>query len=129
MQQDTFSDAMSSINNAVDAGNKYATISPTSNLVKNLLLKLQELEYIGVFEYVEDGQGGKFRVEVKNHINECQSVKPRFSVQNEEYSKWAKRYLPAQGFGELLVTTSHGLMTHYEAREEGIGGKLLGYVY
>ncbi|QKQ98847.1 30S ribosomal protein S8 [Candidatus Nanohaloarchaea archaeon] len=129
MQQDTFSDAMSSINNAVDAGNEYATISPTSSLVKNLLLKLQELEYIGVFEYVEDGQGGKFRVEVKNQVNECQSVKPRFSVQNEEYEKWAKRYLPAQGFGELLVTTSHGLMTHYEAREEGIGGKLLGYVY
>lgn len=129
MQQDTFSDAMSSINNAVRAENEYATVEPTSNLVKNLLLKLQDLGYIGVFEYVEDGRGGKFKVEVKTSINQCESIKPRFSVQNEEYEKWAKRYLPAQGFGELLVTTSHGIMTHYEAREEGIGGKLLGYVY
>lgn len=129
MQQDTFSDAMSSINNAVRAENEYATVEPTSNLVKNLLLKLQDLGYIGVFEHVEDGRGGKFKVEVKTSINQCESIKPRFSVQNEEYEKWAKRYLPAQGFGELLVTTSHGIMTHYEAHEEGIGGKLLGYIY
>ena len=128
MQHDTLSDALSAINNAARDNNDYATVSPTSNLIQNVLLKLQEEGYIGVFELVEDGKGGKFKVEVTG-INQCEPVKPNFSVQKDEFEKWAKRYLPAQGFGDLIVTTSHGVMTHEEAREENLGGKLLGYVY
>lgn len=129
MQQDTLSDALSSINNAARTGNKYATVAPTSNIIKNILRKLQDEGYIGVFELVEDGKGGKFKVEVKPEINECKPVKPNFYVGNDEYTRWAKRYLPARNFGKLLVTTSEGVMTHEEARAKGVGGKLLGYVY
>ena len=128
MTQDTLSDALSSINNAVRSDNNHAVISPTSNLVKNVLVQLQQDGYIGVFELVEDGKGGKFKVEVTN-INKCQPVKPNFSVQKDEFEDWAQRYLPARNFGDLLVTTSHGIMTHEKAREQGVGGKLLGYVY
>ena len=129
MKHDTLSDALSAINNAARDDKEYATVSPTSNLLKNVLVELQQKGYIGVFELVEDGQGGKFKIEVTDEINECRPVKPNFSVQNDEFDKWAKRYLPAQGFGDLIVTTSHGVMTHEEAREENLGGKLLGYVY
>ncbi|WP_414837835.1 30S ribosomal protein S8 [Candidatus Nanosalina sp. VS9-1] len=129
MTQDTLSDALSSINNAVRSDNDYAVISPTSDLVKNVLVQLQQEGYIGVFELVEDGKGGKFKVEVTGKINECQSIKPRFSMSNDEYQKWAQRYLPARGFGKLIVTTPQGVMTHEQAREQQIGGKLLGYVY
>ncbi|MFB6099913.1 MAG: 30S ribosomal protein S8 [Candidatus Nanohalobium sp.] len=129
MKHDTLSDALSAINNAARNDKDYATVEPTSNLLKNVLVELQQNGYIGVFELVEDGQGGKFKIEVTDTINECRPVKPNFSVQNDEFDKWAKRYLPAQGFGDLIVTTSHGVMTHEEAREENLGGKLLGYVY
>ncbi len=129
MQHDTLSDALSSINNAARTGNQYAMISPTSNLIKNVLRKLQEQDYIGVFELIEDGKGGQFRVEVQPEINECKPVKPNFYVGNDEYTKWAKRYLPARNFGKLIVTTPEGVMTHEEARERGVGGQLLGYVY
>ncbi len=129
MKHDTLSDALSAINNAARDDKEYATVSPTSNLLKNVLVELQQKGYIGVFELVEDGQGGKFKIEVTEAINECRPVKPNFSVQNDEFDKWAKRYLPAQGFGDLIVTTSHGVMSHEEAREENLGGKLLGYVY
>jgi small subunit ribosomal protein S8 len=129
MTQDTLSDALSSINNAVRAGRDHAYISPTSDLVKNVLIELQRQGYIGVFELIEDGKGGKFKVEVTERINECQSIKPRFSMGNNEYAKYARRYLPARGFGKLILTTPQGVMTHDEAREEQIGGKLLGYVY
>lgn len=128
MQQDTLSDALSAINNAARNDKEYALISPTSNLIKNILIELQQEGYIGVFELVEDGKGGKFKVEVTS-INECRPVKPNFSVQNDEYEKWSRRYLPARDFGDLLVTTSHGVMTHEKAKEKGVGGKLLGYVY
>ncbi|MFB6158221.1 MAG: 30S ribosomal protein S8 [Candidatus Nanohalobium sp.] len=129
MKHDTLSDALSAINNAARNNKDYAVVSPTSSLLKNVLIELQQNGYIGVFELVEDGKGGKFKIEVTDDINECRPVKPNFSVQNDEFDKWAKRYLPAQGFGDLLVTTSHGVMTHEEAREENLGGKLLGYVY
>ncbi len=129
MQQDTLSNALSSINNAARIGKKQAVVAPASNLVKNVLLKLQEEGYIGIFELVEDGQGGKFKVEVKPEINQCQSVKPQFFVKSTEYTKWAKRYLPARNFGHLLVTTPKGVLTHEEANDENVGGKLLGYVY
>jgi small subunit ribosomal protein S8 len=128
MQQDTLSDALSAINNAARDDKDHAVISPTSNVIKNILIELQKQGYIGVFELVEDGKGGKFKVEVTD-INKCEPVKPNFSVQKDEFEKWAKRYLPARDFGDLLVTTSHGIMTHEKAREKDIGGKLLGYVY
>ncbi|MFW5917495.1 MAG: 30S ribosomal protein S8, partial [Halorubrum sp.] len=32
-------------------------------------------------------------------------------------------------YGTLIVTTSHGVMSHYEAREAGIGGQVIAYVY
>jgi len=129
MSQDTLSDALAAINNAARSGNDHAIVSPTSNLVKNVLIELQRQGYIGVFELIEDGKGGKFKVEVKGTINECQSIKPRFAMSNNEYAKWARRYLPAQGFGKLIVTTPQGVMTHDQAREEQIGGRLLGYIY
>ena len=129
MQHDTLSDALSAINNAARNDKEYATVAPTSKLLKNVLIELQQNGYIGVFELVEDGQGGKFKIQVTEEINECSPVKPNFSVQNDEFDKWAKRYLPAQGFGDLIVTTSHGVMTHEEAREQNLGGKLLGYIY
>ena len=128
MQQDTLSNALSAINNASRNDKRFAEISPTSNVIKNVLIELQQKGYIGVFELVEDGKGGKFKVEV-SEINECQPVKPNFSVKKDEFEKWERRYLPARNFGDLLVTTSHGIMTHEEAREQEVGGKLLGYVY
>jgi small subunit ribosomal protein S8 len=33
------------------------------------------------------------------------------------------------GFGTALVSTSKGLMTDKKAREEGIGGELLCYIW
>lgn len=128
MQHDTLSDAISAINNAAEIGNDHAKVSPATNLIKNMLIELQQEEYIGVFELIEDGKGGKFKVEVED-INQFEPVKPNFFVGADEYTKWEKRFLPAQNFGHLIVTTPKGVMTHREAKEKHVGGKLLGYVY
>jgi small subunit ribosomal protein S8 len=42
---------------------------------------------------------------------------------------WEHRYLPAVGVGILVVSTPQGVMSHSEAQEKGIGGRLIGYVY
>ncbi|MDY6769178.1 MAG: 30S ribosomal protein S8 [Candidatus Nanohaloarchaea archaeon] len=129
MQQDILADALSTVKNARRTGENEAVISPTSGLVKDVLKVLQENGYIGVFEEIEDGKGGEFRVEVNNRLNDCNAVKPRFYVGKDEYRDYEKRFLPAQGFGELIVTTPNGVMNHEQAREEGEGGALLAYVY
>jgi small subunit ribosomal protein S8 len=129
MKQDGFSDAIASINNAARVGNSTATIEPATNLVQNTLMKLQQKGYIGVFELIEDGKGGKFKVEVTSQINKTEPVKPNFFVGVDDYTKWEKRYLPARNFGHLIVTTPKGVLTHEEAKEENVGGKLLAYIY
>lgn len=129
MKQDPLSDALSAINNAVQQDREYAKIEPATETIKQVLIQLQRLDYIGVFELIEDGQGDKFRVEVTNNLNQCRPIKPNFPTQVDEYDKWAKRYLPARNFGHLIVTTPKGIKTHEQALEENHGGKLLGYVY
>lgn len=128
MKHDTLSDALSAIQNGDRVGGKEA-VSAASKLVKDVLHVLQRNKYIGNFELVDDGRGGRFRIGLLGTINRCGPVRPRFSVAKDEWERWEKRYLPAAGFGFLIVSTSKGVMTHEEAKRAQIGGKLLAYVY
>jgi small subunit ribosomal protein S8 len=126
---DTLSDALSGIDNAERVGHLRHTVSPASNLVRSVLEVFESRGYIDGFEYVEDGKAGEFEVELRGAINACGSIKPRYSVTGDGFEDWEKRFLPAQNYGALVVTTSRGVMSHVEAREEGVGGQLVAYVY
>ena len=128
MRHDLISDVLSSIKNG-DKNGKKEIITPSSKLVKNVLLILQKNGYIGDFEYIDDKKGGKFRIQLLGKINDCNSIRPRFSVRNEEYEKYEKRFLPASGMGLIIISTSKGLLTHDKAKEKSLGGILIGYVY
>jgi len=126
---DPLSNALSGLDNAGSVGHLTHTVSPASNEIGSVLEVLYDRGYIDGFEYIEDGKAGQFEVELNGRINECGPVKPRYSVGADEFEKWEKRYLPARDYGSLVVTTSHGVMSHYDAREQGIGGQLIAYVY
>ena len=128
MRHDILSDVMYVMNNAEKIGRATCTI-PASNLVKNVLKVLQKESYIGSFEFADDGKSGHFVVELIGKINFSRSIKPRFFVKKDDYEKWEKRYLPAKGYGVMIVSTSKGVMSQKEAEGLGIGGGLLGYVY
>jgi len=104
-------------------------IRPASKMIANTLRLFQKAGYIGEFEYIDDGKSGKFRVQLLGRINKTGVIKPRYPVKKTEYQKWADKYLPAYNFGLLIVSTSEGLMTHHEALERGLGGRLIAYVY
>ncbi len=129
MQNDPLSDALSKMNNAAMAGRREIVISPASKLIGRILKIMEEHGYVEEFEYVEDGRGGTFRVKLSPTINKCGAIKPRFSVKKDQMEKYESRYLPAQDFGILIITTNRGVMTHSEAKKMGVGGKLLAYVY
>lgn len=121
-------DVLHVINNAEAIGNRTCTI-PASSLVKNVLMVMQKSEYIGSFEFLDDGKSGSFKIDLIGKINKSRSIRPRFAIKHDRYEKWASRYLPSRGFGILIISTSKGIMTHNEAIEQGLGGRLLGYVY
>lgn len=100
-----------------------------SKLIGEILKTLQRHGYIGAIEYIEDGRGGKFRIQLLGRINRAAPIKPRFSVKKDEYELWERQYLPSKDVGILILTTNQGVISHKEAKERGIGGKLLGYVY
>ncbi|NLU45353.1 MAG: 30S ribosomal protein S8 [Euryarchaeota archaeon] len=129
MQCDPLNDAMCVMKNAALSGKSECTIQPSSKLIGRVLKVMQDHGYINQFEYIEDGKAGKFRVMLKGAINDCGVIKPRYSVKIADVEKFEARYLPAQDFGVLVMTTTAGVMTQSRAKELGIGGKLLAYVY
>jgi len=129
MLLDPLADALSTIKNAETIGKPDCTIKPASKLIGNVLKVMKERAYIGDFEFIDDGKSGNFKVQLKGKINKCGVIRPRHAVKNTDFEKWEKRYLPAKGFGSIILTTPEGVMTHSEARDNGIGGELLAYVY
>ena len=126
---DTLSDALSGIDNAERVGHLRHTVAPASNLIGNVLAVFEERGFIDSYEFVDDGKAGQYEVELRGAINQCGAIKPRYSVGADGFEDWEKRYLPAQNYGALVVTSSRGVMSHAEARQEGVGGQLVAYVY
>lgn len=129
MQNDPLNDAMSTIKNAATVGKGECTIRPSSKLIGRVLKVMQENGYINQFEFVDDGKAGVFKVRMEGKINNCGVIKPRFSVKKVDLEMYEARYLPAQDFGVLILSTTEGVMSHVKAKELGVGGKLLAYVY
>jgi small subunit ribosomal protein S8 len=129
MTNDPLADALNTIKTHEILGRSKCTIKPASKLIKEVLMILQKNRYIGEFEYIDDGKSGSFTVQLMGRINDCKVIKPRFAVRKDEWAKWEQRYIPGPEFGMLIVSTPHGLMTNKEAREKGIGGRLVAYVY
>lgn len=129
MTKDLLANAMSTIKNHEEVRKKEVLIEPASRLIKDVLEIMREEDYIEDFEYIEDGKSGKLRVSLSGNINDCGVIKPRFSVKEDEFEKWEKRYLPAAEFGILVVSTPDGVMSGKEAEEKGKGGRLLAFVY
>lgn len=126
---DTLGNALSNILNAEKKGKLICTIKPASKMTKEVLKIMHENNYIGSFNAVEDSKGGYIEVNILGNVNKCGVIKPRFSVQYTNFEKFEKRFLPAKGFGILIISTSKGLMIHDKAEENKLGGKLIAYCY
>lgn len=129
MSEHPLVDALSTIKNSEDRGKKECIISPWSNTIEGVLEIMEEKGYIKGFEKVEDKRGGKVVIKLNGRINKCGAITPRFPVKKTEIKAMEKRYLPAQNFGFMVLTTSEGLITNIQAKKENLGGKLLAYFY
>jgi small subunit ribosomal protein S8 len=129
MQQDLLNDALVALRHADRDGKPHVELAPTSKLIAEVLRIFREHHYIDEFTFVPTGRGGKYDVRLSRRINSCGVIKPRISVAYATLEQYESRFLPAQDFGILVLSTNRGVLSHTEARQLKIGGRLLAYVY
>jgi small subunit ribosomal protein S8 len=118
------------IKNAEFVSKKDCTITPASKFIGDILKVAKESGYISDFEKQEPKKGMiSYKVQLNGKINTILAIKPRYAVKRENYEKYEKRYLPARDVGILVVSTPQGLMTHRQAKEKGVGGRLIAFIY
>ena len=126
---DPLANALSHILNCERLGKTECKIQNMSKVIQGVLDIMKENHYIGEYKIEDYGRGKIANLNLIGSVNKCGSIKPRFSVKWNEFEKFEKRYLPAKGFGVLIISTNKGLMTHTQAFEKKLGGRLIAYCY
>src|SRR5436305_14355111 len=102
-------------------------VYPASKLMGQVLRVMQKYGYEGELEFVDDGRGGKVKIQLLGRVNNCGSVRPRFSSTVLEFEKWGKRFLHSRDVGILIVTTPKGVVAHKAAKGNAAGCWRLAY--
>lgn len=130
MLNDPLANTLSKMVNAEKIGRESCLVRPASKVILKVLDIMNEKGYIGKYEIVSEGRGKVLKIYLIGKLNKAGVIKPRFSVKYDGgYEKFEKRYLPAKGFGHLIVSTPKGMMIHEEAKDKKFGGVLIAYFY
>ena len=124
---DPIADFLTRIRNACGARHRRVDI-PASNLKLKVAEKLVEMNFLRSVDFIEDGKQGILRIRLK-YTPDSESVisgiervsKPglRIYMTRKELIKGSRK------MGDLVISTSHGLMTGKKALEAGLGGEAL----
>ena len=79
MRHDPLADVFSALKNTEAIGRKECAV-PNSKLIRSILKVIHDNKYIGGMDVIEDGRGGKVKVRLVGRINNCNVIKPSFSV-------------------------------------------------
>ena len=128
---DVIADMLTRIRNANDA--KHETVDiPASNLKKSIAEILLEEGFIKNFQIVEDGKQGIIRVTLKYAQGKQKVIHGLRRVSKPGLRIYAsKDELPKVlgGLGVAVISTSKGIMTDKKARNLGIGGEVMAYIW
>ncbi|MCR5457059.1 MAG: 30S ribosomal protein S8 [Clostridiales bacterium] len=128
---DVIADMLTRIRNAANA--KHETVDiPASNMKKSIAEILVEEGYISGYQVIEDGKQGTIRVTLKYGKGKTKTIqglrrvsKPGLRV----YSTCEEMPKVLNGLGIAIVSTSKGVVTDKKARELGVGGEVLAFVW
>ena len=129
---DPIADYLTRLRNAIKAGHRVVEV-PASNLKKELTRILFEQGYILNYKFEEDGLQGTIKIALKyDQVNKVNAIKKLERVSTPGLRKYSgHKELPRvlNGLGIAIISTSKGVMTDKEAREQNVGGEVLCYVY
>ena len=127
---DPIADMLTRIRNANTQRHETVDI-PASKLKKAIAEILFEEGYIKSFEEIEDNAQGIIRITLK-YVNKQKVISGLKRVSKPGLRVYAtKDELPKVlgGLGIALVSTSKGIMTDKKARQLGVGGEVLAFVW
>ncbi len=125
---DRFAEAINTIKNNEYIGREECVVYSTK-LVKRLIDIMRENGYVDGYEEFDDRHAKRIRIRLSKRINNIGVVKPRHAIKRSTIIDYEQRYIPSKDFGILVISTPSGIITNREARERGIGGRLLAYMY
>ena len=133
MITDPIADYLNRVRNAILAGHKVVEI-PASNLKKEITKILFDKGYILNYKFEsENGPQGNIKIALKYDLKTKSSaikVLKRISTPGSRNYTGAKE-LPRvlNGLGIAILSTSKGVITDKEARNENVGGEVLCHIY
>ena len=128
---DPIADMLTRIRNANNSKHKTVDI-PASNMKKAIAKILFEEGYIKSFEEIENENQGIIRITLKYDEKGAKVIDGLKRISKPGLRVYAsKDELPKvlNGLGIALISTSKGIMTDKEARNLGLGGEVLAYVW
>ena len=128
---DPIADMLTRIRNANSKKHKTVDV-PASNMKKAIANILFKEGYIAAYEEINDNTQGVIRITLKYDENGARVIdglrrisKPGLRV----YASKAELPKVLNGLGIAIISTSQGLKTDKQARELGIGGEVLAYIW
>ncbi|MBS9461753.1 30S ribosomal protein S8 [Flagellimonas sp. HMM57] len=132
MLTDPISDYLTRIRNASSAGHRVVDI-PASNLKRQITKILFDQGYILSYKFEDNKVQGNIKIALKyDKFTKEPVIKKLQRVSKPGLRKYAgSDELPRvlNGLGVAIVSTSHGVMTSKQAKQDNVGGEVLCYVY
>ena len=132
MTIDTISDMLTRIRNANLAKHQIVQI-PSTNMTRSIAKILLDEGLIASVEELKNGFKNSLLLSLKYSGKERTPIITKIQRNSKSglrvYSGYKKMPRVLGGFGTAIVSTSRGLMTDRQARNEGIGGELLCYIW
>ncbi|WP_190809621.1 30S ribosomal protein S8 [Flagellimonas sp. S3867] len=132
MLTDPISDYLTRIRNASSAGHRVVDI-PASNLKRQITKILFDQGYILSYKFEDNKVQGNIKIALKyDKFTKEPIIKKLQRVSRPGLRKYTgSDELPRvlNGLGVAIVSTSHGVMTSKQAKQDNVGGEVLCYVY
>lgn len=128
---DPIADMLTRIRNASRSKHKTVDV-PASNLKKSIADILFKEGYIKAYEEISDDTQGIIRITLKYDEKGNKVIAGLKRISKPGLRVYAaKDELPKvlNGLGIALISTSKGIMTDKQARELGVGGEVLAYIW
>ena len=130
---DPIADYLTRVRNAILAKHRVVDI-PSSSIKKELTKILKDKGYILNYKF-EDEQNyqGNIKIALKYHpeskVSAIQGIKRISKPGLRQYCTHEEIPRVLNGLGIAILSTSKGVITDKEAREQNVGGEVLCYVY
>ena len=128
---DPIADMLTRIRNGLIARHDSVTV-PASNMKKAIAKILLDEGYIKAADYVDDGLQGQIKITLKYAQGKESVIKGLKRISKPGLRVYARNdEIPKVlgGLGIAIMSTPKGVMTDKEARNAGIGGEVLAYIW